>query len=201
MAQKAGPNWTEQASRAQPINAKNYRRGADLEDIAIIEIDPSMPPKWCWLYDLNVHDPRPGLPAVGQEVLIAGVPSQSSLIKLGSPPPAGILQEISLGRVALEIWRKVVVVRNPETWTYQGKQAFSPEFHFGVEYDMKNVPSKIDPGGLSGCGIWRSDYKRMDSGVEVPVPGLLGIENSFNETRACLKVTSIERVVALLNHF
>ena len=88
---------------------------------------------------------------------------------------------------------RVIEVPDPENLI-----GFDPAFHFAVAYDIEKEIDKTHPRGLSGCGVWRVNYDRSAGGIEMPSPVLLGIENAYYESRKCLKVTTIDRVVGLL---
>lgn len=195
-------DWTAKASAALPLNPIGEpKRSGALEDLALIEIDRKMIPRWCEIYSLDKHTNKSSKPRKGEEILIAGVPSKSSFVQDRPPERPGALPQKLLGRIALERFFEVVDVRTPENWG-QGDFAFDPKLHFAMLYDLKKVPSGIEPDGLSGGGLWRIGTARSTGKVGKPVrliePILVGVQSSYRREYGMIKATRVARLRALL---
>lgn len=195
-------DWTVKARPAQPINAKGEpKRSSALEDIALIEIDRGMVPDWCVIYNLDRHNDKSAKPTLGEQILVAGVPSQSSFIQDRPPEQAGGLPQKFLGRIALERFFDVAEVRDPDKWGHR-EFAFDPKVHFALIYDQMQVPSGIEPDGLSGGGLWRIGTARSSGKVGKPVrlvdPILVGVQSSYRKDWGMIKATSVARLRALI---
>lgn len=196
LARRGG--WTGERTRALPLNPIWQKRGTDLEDVAVLEIHPESAPTWCEIYDLDRHSSR-RVPQEGDEVLVAGLPTANHLISRERPAADGCAS-YAFGRLLMVRYYKVAKIGDPENYLGPDlKRGFFPDYHFAVSYDPQQDVDKTHPQGLSGCGVWRMNYSSTVTGLEVPDPVLVGIENSFHAERKCLKVTSIDRVVRLLD--
>lgn len=66
--------------------------------------------------------------------------------------------------------------------------------HLGGFYDSKgNLLDKIEPYGMSGCGIWY--YSEFDSDIENPSYSLLGIQSSYVKSSQVLIGSLIEPLI------
>jgi hypothetical protein len=192
-------DWKALAAHAVPVNAVNHWRGNVREDIALLEIEPVIVPKWCVIYDLEKHKGKAAMPGPGEKVLLAGVPAGSRVLERKKAKEVGAPDEMHVGRIALEHMFSVVAVPDPKEWKdKKRKQSFMPRYHFALDYDLKKVPSGILPWGLSGGGVWRPGEGKSPGGLPIPDPILLGIEVTYFEERGQVKVTSTSRLRALL---
>lgn len=195
-------DWTAKATAAQSLNPIGEpKRSGTLEDLALIQIERKRIPRWCEIYNLDKHPNKSSKPKKGEEILIAGVPSKSSIIQDRPPEQPGGLPQKLLGRIALERFFEVVDVPKPENWG-NGDFAFDPKVHFAMLYDLKKVPIGIEPDGLSGGGLWRIGTARSAGKVGKPVrliePILVGVQSSYRKEYGMIKSTSVARLRALL---
>ena len=76
--------------------------------------------------------------------------------------------------------------------------AYNPGRHFLIEFKtFDNDDYKIDPFGLSGCGVW----SRTPSGPNklwTPNMYLVGVQHSYFRRSEVLKATKIERIIPLV---
>lgn len=190
-----------QTMGATPLNPLDVKPSSKLDDVALIEIDPAMVPKWCWQFDLGSDRQKTG-PKAGQRLLMLGYPSIASMLEdTGRVNPESGVNQVDWGRIPVEKSVFAKRLENPENILLQGsldERGFYPTHHFAVSYDPENMPERIEPEGLSGCGVWLEDLNTRASGLLVPEPKLLGIEVAKIESRKVLKVTRIECLLKLI---
>ena len=191
LAEVLGHDWKERSGKPYGLKPRAFKRSQAEEDIAVIEIDPTMAPPSCWYFEPADHKGLMAPPAVGDEIIICGLPTQASVIEQGKEKADGSPRDMHLGRVPFdEVFR--VIAMDSTQWP-----EFDKSHHFAVDYRRSKAMTKIHPAGLSGGGIWRSGW-RMQGSLEMPFPTLVGIQHSFRPELAALKGTFVERVLSLL---
>lgn len=190
-------DWSKLTTQVTKVKPLWHQCGTDLEDVAVIEIDPGMVTAPCWVYDVDEFVDKQVMPQVGELVLVAGVPTEDTVFKTTRPGTKDRIAGKALGRVAEVAHFPVQSVSDPEQWKdMQGNRRFFPEYHFAVKYPR---PNRTPPVGLSGGGVWRANEGTTKTGLFLPYPVLVGVENNYNDVRDCVKATSVDRLLALLD--
>ncbi len=191
-----GTNWEQKTSSALKIGAKWHKCGTKLEDVMLVEIDPSIIPEHCWVVDIDVAPEKQCMPNPGETLLLSGLKAKDYVTSLREKPLPGQLPKQNFGRMLSIRKSQTIHVERPAAWINDDhEQAFFPEYHFALSY---HTPDKEAPRGISGGGVWRPHHVKNEAGVLVPSPLLIGIENNYKRDLDCVKVTSIQRALALL---
>jgi hypothetical protein len=189
-------SWEKETTSSAPLRALWHRCGTDLEDVAVIEVSPESVPPWCWAPFIDEFSALQAMPNPEELLLLAGLPCRGALKRTIELATANSPAKADLARIGEMNYRQVIEVHEPAKWVNnEGKRRYFPKYHFALFYPTLD---RVPPLGLSGGGVWRAHEGETRSGVIQPYPIPVGIENSYNDTRECVKITSIKRVTRLL---
>lgn len=190
-----------EAYRAQPLRFGRVARCDNrLDDLAVVEVDPEQVPRAAEAHDIaSIHAEEP--PA-NEWVFVVGLPVSTRFIK----------KEVSEGGAKGHLEFRSAVFLKPsyvkeeaetDRWVDDdGQPAYDPARHMSVHFDQSKLPEKdrIDPRGMSGCGVWNIDpgNKAKQGQVWKPRIELVGIQVSHLGIRKSLKVTKVGCLMEVL---
>lgn len=190
------------AYRAQPLRFGRVARCDNrLDDLAIVEVDPEQVPRAADAHD--VARLPADEPPVSEWVFLVGLPISTRFIK----------KEISDGGATKHLEFRSAVFLKPsyvkeevETGRLvdeDGQQTYDSARHMSIHFDQSRLPvgERVDPRGMSGCGVWNvdPDNHAKPGSVWKPRIRLVGIQVSHLGTRKSLKVTKSACLMELLS--